>query len=344
VLTSGCPVIGPCNPATTAVQPGTPTIDENEQEGERMWVGLLVGAVLAQGIAPVAVPAPETVVRVVQGKLDIRAGAGVANRIAVADKGQALSVSDVVPVLPGPGCTSVAATTVFCPLGGVYGVIFALGDGDDTVDLDVQLPANGTGGTGNDGMWGGGADDVLHGGVGNDSLYGNGGADTLYGDGVGAEPGCASDKVKCSDTLYGQSGADYLDGGEKGDTLYGGTSDDVLHEPSSGANRLDGGTGDDTIVGAGNGMRDMVMYDSRLTDVGVNLSATPYVGTTPIPAGTAGEVALAEHDTIVGVQDMSTGSGDDVLIGPGGNPIMNSGTGADLCDSDGNDLSPPVPC
>lgn len=309
-----------------------------------MWVGLLVGAVLAQGVAPTAVQAPETVVRVAQGKLDIRAGGGAANRIVVADAGQALYVADVVPVLPGPGCVSASATKVYCPAVGIHSVTFALGDGDDSVHLDLQLPAYGTGDAGNDGMWGGGADDVLSGGVGNDSLYGNGGADTLYGDSAVALPACASDKVKCGDTLYGQSGEDYLAGGEEGDNLYGGTGDDVLDEPFSGANRLDGGTGDDTIAGAGNGMRDMVMYDSRITDVVVNLSATPYVGETPIPAGTAGEVALAEQDTITGVQDMWTGSGDDVLIGPGGNPIMNEGTGADLCDPDGNDLVPPAPC
>lgn len=313
-----------------------------------MWVGLLVGAVLVAGPAPAAVAAPDTVVRVAQGKLDIRAGAGAANRIFVAYEGQtggpALSVADVVPVIPGPGCSSVTATKVSCPLGGFYAVTFALGDGDDMVDLDIQMPAVGSGETGNDGMWGGSADDVLSGGIGNDSIYGNGGEDTLYGDSVGAEPSCASDKVKCSDTLYGQSGEDYLDGGEEGDTLYGGTSDDILDEPTSGANRLDGGTGDDTIIGAGNGMRDMVMYDSRVSDVGVNLSTTPYPGKTPIPAGTAGELALAEHDTITGVQDMSTGSGDDVLIGPGGYPLLNSGSGDDLCDSDGNDLLPPAPC
>jgi Ca2+-binding RTX toxin-like protein len=309
-----------------------------------MWVGLLVGAVLAQGMAPAAVPAPDTVVGVALGKLDIRAGAGVANRIVVAPDRRGLHVSDVVPVRPGPGCTSVSATEVQCPVGGVYLVTFALGDGDDTVHLDVQLPSHGTGGMGNDGLWGGGADDVLYGGVGNDWLYGNGGADTLYGDSAGAEPSCATGNVKCSDTLYGQSGEDHLDGGEEGDTLYGGTGDDVLDEPFSGANRLDGGTGNDTIVGAGNGMRDMVMYDSRVNDVGVNLSATPYAGKPPIPAGTGGEVALAEHDTITGVQDMWTGSGDDVLIGPGGNPLTNSGTGADLCDPDGNDLAPPAPC
>jgi Ca2+-binding RTX toxin-like protein len=310
-----------------------------------MWVGLLVGTVLAQGLAPVAAQAPETVVRVAQGALDIRAGAGAANRIVVAARqGQALHVSDVVPVLPGPGCTQAGTTGAFCTLVGVYRVTVALGDGDDTVHLDLVLPSHGTGGTGNDGMWGSGADDVLHGGVGNDAIYGNGGADTLYGDAAGGLPACADDEVKCSDTLYGQSGEDYLAGGEKGDVLYGGTGDDVLHEPSSGANWLDGGTGDDTIDGAGNGMRDMVIYADRLTDVGVNLSATPYAGEPPVPAGTGGEVALAEHDTITGVQDMWTGSGDDVLIGPGGNPIMNEGTGADLCDPDGNDLVPPAPC
>ena len=309
-----------------------------------MWVGFLVGAVVAQGLTPVA-QAPETVVLVVSGRLDISAGTGATNRVVVEQQDQTLYVADVVPILPGPGCQSVAATKVSCRTTGVYSVSFALGDGDDTAHLDLLLPANGSGGHGNDGLWGSGADDVLYGGAGNDSIYGNGGADTLYGDSAGVEPSCLGDKAKCSDTLYGQSGDDYLNGGERSDNLYGSTGADILDEPTSGANWLDGGTGDDTIVGAGAGMRDMVMYDTRLTDVGVNLSSTPYHGDNAVlPAHTAGELALAEHDTITGVHDIWTGSGDDVLIGAGGNPLMNSGTGADLCDPDGDDLVPPAPC
>jgi Ca2+-binding RTX toxin-like protein len=308
-----------------------------------MWVGLLVGAVLAQGFAPPATQAPDTVVRVVYGKVDIRAGAGVANRIVVEQRDQVVYVADTVPVLPGPGCVSVATTKVSCQLVGVYSLVFALGDGDDTAQLQLLMPAAGTGGLGNDGLWGGGANDVLHGGAGNDSIYGNGGADTLYGDGAAPEPGCVDDKAKCADTLYGQSGDDYLNGGEKSDILYGGTGVDTLDEPTSGASRLDGGTGDDTIVGAGAGMRDMVIYD-RPADVWVNLSNTPYTdGKAVLPAHTAGERALGEQDTITGVQDIATGAGDDVLIGFGGS-VFSSGAGADLCDANGDDGVPPAPC
>jgi Ca2+-binding RTX toxin-like protein len=309
-----------------------------------MWTGLLVTAVLAQGLAPVAAQAPETVVGVVSGRLDVRAGPGVANRVVVEQHSQAFLVADVVPVLPGPGCEAVAATKVSCRVTGVQSVVIVLGDGDDTANAMVSSPVSGSGGLGNDGLWGGGADDVLYGGAGNDSLYGNGGADTLYGDGAAPEPGCAGDKAKCSDTLYGQSGSDLLRGGERGDTLHGGTGADVLDEPVSGANHLDGGPDDDTIIGAGAGMRDMVMYDTRVTEVQVNLSGTPYAGKVPQPPHTGGEPAAAEHDTITGVHDVWTGSGDDVLIGAGGYPLLNSGPGADLCDPDGDDAVPPVAC
>lgn len=67
-------------------------------------------------------------------------------------------------------------------------------------------------------------------------------------------------------------------------------------------------------------------------------------GKTTVAAHTGGELALNEHDTITGVHDMSTGDGDDVLIGAGGNPGMHPGVGVNLCDPNGDDAVPPASC
>jgi len=95
-------------------------------------------------------------------------------------------------------------------------------------------------------------------------------------------------------------------------------------------------------------MRDMVIYDVN-GDVGVNLSGTSYNGAAvTIPAGAGGALAadgtLAEQDSITGVDNIRTGAGDDTLIGAGDNPILNSGTGTDQCDPDGDDGVDLQPC
>jgi Ca2+-binding RTX toxin-like protein len=305
-------------------------------------VGLLAGVVMAQGLAVTGPATPAaTSVQVVTGRLAIVAGPGAVNRIAVRVWGQTYRVTDVVPVAAGTGCQPVAQTEVSCPASSVLSVFFQLGDGDDTADLQVAIPTQGGGDTGNDTVWGSSAEDTVYGGAGTDTIYGNGGADKLYGgvgkdtlyggsgsdelygDDVVAEPGCLL--AECADWLYGGTGEDYLDGGDGGD-------------------KLDGGLDDDTIIGSGDGMRDMVFYDDRTNSVGVNLSGTSYDGElVDLPAESGGELGddgtLVEHDTVTGVQWVSTGSGDDTLIGPGGDDpiIQNSGTGADQCDPDGND-------
>jgi Ca2+-binding RTX toxin-like protein len=126
----------------------------------------------------------------------------------------------------------------------------ALGDGDDSVDLNSSGTADGgngadtliagtgantlTGGAGKDALKGGGGDDVLDGGEDNDVLDGQAGNDTLRGAGR-------------RDVLIGGAGADMLEGGDD--------LDSVSYEDKTGSHTvtitLNGAAGDDGEPGEG---------------------------------------------------------------------------------------------
>jgi probable HAF family extracellular repeat protein len=128
------------------------------------------------------------------------------------------------------------------------------GNGNDTIDLQDVMPANGfanlngkievEGEDGNDTIHGSAFDDILRGGDNADTLYGYGGDDKLEG-GSGADVlygGEGNDMLAGhtgADTLYGGPGDDFLSGGAGNDRLFGGEGDD----------RLSGGTGDDFLCG-----------------------------------------------------------------------------------------------
>lgn len=326
--------------------------------------GLLVGLALAPGIAPTA--STPTTVQVVLGQLTVQAGDGQTNMLKVVDKDGVLHVSDKVPMMAGPGCQQATGTSVTCPSRDVSSLFFLLGDGDDKAEFPkVTFPVSGDGGPGIDFLTGGSAGDSLSGGTGDDTIDGSVGADTLvggvgadlllggaqddvlYGDSTVSEPACLTDQLSCVDRLEGQEENDYLAGGEQGDFLFGAGGLDTLDEPTSGKNQLAGGQGDDSITGAGlsGDMRDMVMYNDYVRDVWVNLSDKPYEG---LAAGHAWELrsigVVLELDTITGVLDITTGAGNDVLIGRSDNPTLNPGAGSNLCDRNGNDGVELTPC
>ncbi|MCO6459135.1 MAG: hypothetical protein J5I93_27820 [Pirellulaceae bacterium] len=136
------------------------------------------------------------------GVLVIQADDGGSNVAVVDDDGIVSVVSDDEVI-------------VSMPTDSVDLIHFAGGDGDDCLYNQTCIPAEMTGGDGNDTMYGGSADDVMHGGDGDDWLFGGGGDDTLYGD--------AGD-----DSLYGHAGQDELSGGDGADYLDGGADTDTL--------------------------------------------------------------------------------------------------------------------
>jgi Ca2+-binding RTX toxin-like protein len=174
---------------------------------------------------------------------------------------------------------------------GLDGVAVDMGDGNDQVTLlagsrlfgeillgagDDRLTASETG------------DDLeIDAGAGNDIVVSGAGDDLVRG-GAG------------NDELDGGEGDDALDGGEGDDRLLGGRGDDFLFG-GAGADILVGGEGNDRLDG-GDGV-DTADYSAETEGVTVDLAA-----------GVASGEDIG-RDTLVGVENVIGGSGDDVLSG-----------------------------
>jgi Ca2+-binding RTX toxin-like protein len=207
-----------------------------------------------------------------------------------------------------------------------------------TVSLALQGTAQNTGAAGtdtltgfqnllgsafNDTLTGDAGENVLTGGAGNDTLRtggntagtvdlldGGAGSDTAsfsdYSAGItailrGANDGVA---VLAGGAIASLRGIENLRGSEASDTLFG----------DDNANVIEGGLGDDMMVG-GNG-NDTVAF-SGSTGVTVDLS------------NTGAQNTGVGNDTILGFENVRTGSGDDTVTGDAGDNIFFDGGGAD---------------
>lgn len=196
------------------------------------------------------------------------------------------------------------------------------GEGDFIVDAEI---AKVTGGSAADKFYGDSSSDQFVGGGGDDYLNGRGGGDLLDG-GLGA------------DKVFGGSGDDQLNGGDGNDSLDGGVGDDREFGDAGDDTFLqaNGGTanGSDRLVGGSNA--DSVSYLGRSSGVTVKLD------------GTYGSGAVDEEDRVspdveraVGTNyndNLSGGSGANVLLGQGGNDMLRGNGGNDTeSGGDGND-------
>lgn len=182
---------------------------------------------------------------------------------------------------------------------------------------------------GDDTLYGGGGTDILYGGTGNDLLFGGTGSDRLYGDdGNDILYGDSG-----TDVLYGDGGNDTLFGGADNDTLFGGDGDDWLN-PGAGNDQLYGGAGLD-IVDFGTATAN-ISYNFGTASV---LSVTGFNSNTLV--GIEGINLGSGNDSIIGNADnnvMFGNAGNDSLYGGGGADSLYGGTGADqLYGGDGND-------
>jgi hypothetical protein len=147
------------------------------------------------------------------------------------------------------------------------------------------------------------ANDVITGSSGHDIINGGAGDDLLNGDaGV--------------DNIDGQDGNDILNGGQDTDGLYDtGTGNDILNG-QDGNDYVWGGAGDDTLDG-GPGLDGF--RDASNGDITVDL-----------PGGT---VTGNGTDTITGVENITLGDGDDVVIGDASDSVISVGNGNNSVDA-----------
>lgn len=201
------------------------------------------------------------------------------------------------------GCVAIDAHTADCTVGPSVGRLNAslrLDDGNDRAVVDPPT-------------W-----SLIDGGAGDDQLTG---CELLGGDGNDALTGCDGGVVLTGgagdDLLEGGNGNDNLDGGMGRDTLHGGPGDDVLLSAvnyyETTADYLDGGAG-----------RDDLSYGTGRTST-VDLAA----GTVRRDDGDVG--------TVVGIENVYTGPGDNVVLGDAGDNLIDAGPGADLVDGRGGD-------
>ncbi|QAU35553.1 hypothetical protein [Janthinobacterium sp. 17J80-10] len=265
------------------------------------------------------------------------------------------------------GTDNVAGADVTIDLTGTFAAgNFAIDSGNlrDLVYYAAGVPQTLTGTSGNDTLTGGLGNDTLSGLAGNDRLVGNAGNDSLVG-GDG------------NDTLVGGNGADALDGGAGVDVadysaataavtanlatgtatndgtgaadtltgienLIGGTANDVLTgdalanriEGRNGNDNLVGGDGSDTLVG-GNGTdtlngglgTDFADYTALAVAINVNLAT-----------GIASADGSGATDTLIGIDNILGGTGNDTLTGDANGNRLEGRNGNDsLVGGAGND-------
>lgn len=158
-------------------------------------------------------------------------------------------------------------------------------------------------GSGNDIVLGDGGSNLIFTHAGNDLLRGGVGDDGLEGGGD-------------SDRLYGDAGNDTLLGGAGRDSLWGGDGDDTLDGGGSN-DRMDGGRGSDTVL-----------YAVNTTAVSINLGT----GRASFPGQTWTPEAL------VAIENVTTGSGNDRVIGSRAANVLTTGAGDDyIAAGRGND-------
>jgi len=187
------------------------------------------------------------------------------------------------------------------------------------------------GASGTDTLLGEDGNDVLVSGAANDTMNGNLGVNTVsYADapaavhvdlvaGTGGGAGSGGDSLlniqritgsAFADTLTGDSDNNRIAGLAGNDTESGGLGNDTFGM---------GATPDGSDVIAGGPGVDTVLYNLRTTAITVNLTG-----------GTSTNGANGEGDTISGVENATSGTGRDTLVGNGSNNTLSGARGADV--------------
>lgn len=197
------------------------------------------------------------------------------------------------------------------------------GAGDSLLNVEAL-----DGGSGRDTFTGNGAGNLFRGNAGNDKLVGNIGSDTLVG-GVG------------NDSLDGGNGQDSLVGGFGNDTMQGGLHEDIffigpivrLQDPFTlalvdfGRDVIDGGAGIDTLAidGPATFLEDI---DSAGSGLGEDYGAPPVRAN--LGRGTLRIGDSANRSTLISIENIEAGSGDDSINGSASDNFIRTGDGANV--------------
>ena len=232
-------------------------------------------------------------------------------------------------------------------IGGLGDDLLDGGSGNDTADYGdaasavtvalTLLQAQNTGGAGTDiltgieNLSGSVYDDVLTGDGGGNRLWGGAGNDTLDG-GAGTDTASYADtskgvKVDLSITGAQDTGGAGSDRLSNIENLIGTSYNDVLIGNGD-SNILEGGAGNDILIGGAGNDRldggaelDIASYADVTTDLTLNLNLT-----------TVQSMGSAGNDTLISIEGLIGGSGNDRLTGNGDNNILEGGLGNDRLD------------
>jgi Ca2+-binding RTX toxin-like protein len=303
----------------------------------------LAVAIVAMAFVPQPALASSVQLDALTGTIAYTAAPGEQNDVAVSFSNGAYVFSDTGAVITDGGGCPVDPTGHTASCAGAVGAIsVSTLDLNDTISIHLtadQVPARGTildGGDGNDVITGSAGADLIRGGAGNDVIDTGGGIDDTVDGGDGTDTityasrpatdgvvvdlrrgiehaseanGSSVAHLLNFESIVGGNGDDVLTGGPGNDTIAGGPGNDML----------DGGGGADTISG-GPGL-DTVDYSSRSNAVTVSLD------------GVANDGEAGEGDNVMGdVENITGGSGDDVLIGNEQDNVLNGGPGNDTLD------------
>jgi Ca2+-binding RTX toxin-like protein len=185
------------------------------------------------------------------------------------------------------------------------------GGGSDVTVIVPGTPATGTeqrdtflGSSGDDIIMGAGGSDIVFGGAGNDDMFGGGDTDMLYGDGG-------------DDRIFGDDGNDFITAGSGNDTVFGGNGDDLIVAQQGDGD--DSYYGDDMIGASGNDTLDMSAITANIVaDLGTGLMGRGNVSS-----------SQSGNDTIWGIENITTGSGNDTITASSAVNVIDGGAGND---------------
>lgn len=181
-----------------------------------------------------------------------------------------------------------------------------------------------SGDAGDDRMQGGAGNDIIAGDDGNDQITGGDGNDVIFG-GAGHDmiDGGAGD-----DIVWGGEGRDSISGANGNDILFGGAGDDMVSD-GTGNDVVDAGTGNDTIIATRDTQNDVL--DGGEGNDTLDYSNLRSAVTVDFAAGTATGAEIGV-DTIIAIEAVISGAGNDRFIVDATATSMNGGGGRDTLD------------